>query len=210
MNFDGLIFDLDGTLWDCTENTTAAINRVYSARGLENRVSQHFIRSISGKTWSEFNDVLLNGIPAEQQEEVDQQLRSADVIAAQSQAIEALYPGVVEGLAKLFQHYSLFLVSNCGVEYLQGFFLGTGLGKYFKDSECYGRTGRPKAENIAELVARQNLKSPCYIGDTSGDEQSAAQAGIAFFHAAYGFGQPLGQPPRFESFARLVEYFLKA
>ena len=28
-----------------------------------------------------------------------------------------------------------------------------------------------------------------YVGDTSGDEAAAREAGIPFFHAAYGFGK---------------------
>ena len=45
-----------------------------------------------------------------------------------------------------------------------------------------------KADNIRLAVSRFNLKSPVYIGDTTGDEEAAADAGIPFIHAAYGFG----------------------
>ena len=31
--------------------------------------------------------------------------------------------------------------------------------------------------------------STCYVGDTPGDQKAAAQAGIPFIFASYGFGQ---------------------
>jgi phosphoglycolate phosphatase len=38
------------------------------------------------------------------------------------------------------------------------------------------------------LIARNELKSAVYVGDTASDAQSAIDAGIPFVYAAYGFG----------------------
>ena len=39
------------------------------------------------------------------------------------------------------------------------------------------------------VARRRGLHSPVYVGDTAMDEESAAEAGVPFIHAAYGFGR---------------------
>ncbi len=97
-------------------------------------------------------------------------------------------------LAELSRQSALFVVSNCQDGYIQAFFAGTGLGKYFTGFECAGRTGRPKGENIALVVKQYGLKRPVYVGDTMLDCVSAREAGVPFVHAAYGFGKVEGVP----------------
>ena len=91
-----------------------------------------------------------------------------------------LFPGEEEVLASLSGRYRLFIVSNCQDGYIEAFFQAHGLGKYFADFENPGRTGLPKADNIALVVERNGLKRPLYIGDTQGDYNAAA-FGSPFF-----------------------------
>lgn len=126
----------------------------------------------------------------------------------QALAAAALYPEVHSGLTSLAQHYRIYLVSNCSEWYLEKFLQHTTVGRLFIDCECFGRTNRPKHENIAAVVKRNQLQSPCYIGDTAGDEDAARQAGLTFYHAAYGFGRPTGRPQAFANFMELARYFL--
>lgn len=111
-----------------------------------------------------------------------------------------LFPGEDEVLASLSGRYRLFIVSNCQDGYIEAFFQAHGLGKYFADFENPGRTGLPKADNIALVVERNGLRRPLYIGDTQGDFDAAAKAGVPFLHAAYGFGQIDRPVPRAETF----------
>ena len=99
-----------------------------------------------------------------------------------------LFPGEEETLALLAARYPLFIVSNCQDGYIECFYKGNGLGRFFSGEECAGRTGLPKSENIRLAAARHGLKSPVYIGDTALDCASARDAGVPFLHAAYGFG----------------------
>ena len=80
-----------------------------------------------------------------------------------------LYPGVEQTLAALSARCPLFLVSNCQDGYIEAFFQAHGLGRYFTDYENPGRTGLPKADNIALVAERNGLRRPLYIGDTQGD-----------------------------------------
>ena len=116
----------------------------------------------------------------------------------------ALYPREEEALSALTRRYPLFVVSNCQDGYIQAFYQGTGLGKYFTDFESAGHTGLPKSENIALMVRRHALKHPVYVGDTALDRDSAQAAGVPFIHAGYGFGRVEGVPA-IQSLAQLPE-----
>ena len=101
--------------------------------------------------------------------------------------------------------YSLYIVSNCQNGYIQLFLRVNKLEAYFADIECQGRTGRPKADNIALVVERNALDKAFYVGDTLLDMQSADGAGVPFIHAAYGFGKPDRDTYRISSIAELTE-----
>ena len=100
-----------------------------------------------------------------------------------------LYPDVPQVLRALCKRYPLYIVSNCQDGYIEAFFQAHGLGRYFTDYENPGRTGLPKADNIALVAERNGLRRPLYIGDTQGDYDAASKAGVPFLHAAYGFGR---------------------
>lgn len=209
MNFDGLIFDLDGTLWDCSAASAAAYNQTYERFGIEKRVSAAFVQSISGRPASECDEILLADIPDELRGAVSNSFDDLELEEIRRYAPQALYPGVSSGLELLSERYSLLVVSNCGERYLDVFQRYASVGGLFKDSESYGRTKRLKHENIRAVVERQGLKRPCYIGDTAGDEAAARKAGVPFFYVSYGFGRPTGVPQgEFGSFGELVGYFL--
>lgn len=116
----------------------------------------------------------------------------------------------MEGLKALQPHYKLFVVSNCSEPYLDIFHRYTTIGDCILDSECFGRTEKPKCENIQAVVERQKLSSPCYIGDTASDEAAAAQAGVPFIHTSYGFRTVLSNPLEFASFMELSRYLVEA
>ena len=90
----------------------------------------------------------------------------------------------------------LFIVSNCQSGYIEAMLTAAGLafgeGQIFRDIECFGNTGKSKAENISILMERNKLskEKTVYIGDTELDRESSEKAGIAFIFAAYGFGSP--------------------
>ena len=209
MKFDGLIFDLDGTLWDCSKASAEAFNLAYERFGVDRCVSEDFVKSISGKPSSECDDILLSGIPDSIRRDVSRCFDELEIAAVQEHAPTALYEGVREGLCTLKHRYSLYVVSNCGEKYLGVFHQHTSVGSLFLDSECFGRTKRFKSENIRLLAERQKLVAPCYIGDTAGDEDAASKAGVPFFHAKYGFGVPNTSPLAFANFGELTRYFLE-
>ncbi len=192
--FDGILFDLDGTLWDATPEITHCWNLALQKHKVPRPpLTLEEIKSCMGLV---LDDIAQQRMPMLSREE--QQVVIQDCCAIEMDYLTAhgaaLFPREEETLAALAEKYPLFVVSNCQDGYIQAFYAGTGLGKYFKDFECAGRTGRPKSENIALMVERHGLKRPVYVGDTVLDCTSARDAGVPFLHAAYGYGAVPGVP----------------
>lgn len=208
-SFDAIIFDLDGTLWNTVPVCTRAWNEIIEQRKLPRApLTDKDMASIMGMTAEELKVALFPGID---KEEVDQVVthsfhRETEILRREG---SSLYKGVRQGLSELAKKYRLFLVSNCQEPYLDAFFEWSGFGNLFEDSECIGRTGRPKGDNISSVVQRNGLQKPVYVGDTAGDEKAARQAQVPFIFAQYGFGQAEAPDYEIASFAKLVDMMTK-
>ncbi len=202
--FDSILFDLDGTLWDAVPEITLCWNQAIREAGVERPpLTVEEVRSCMGMQIADIAARRLPGLTWERQQEV-----IAECCRIENEYLSAhgaaVYPGAEETLKELSRTCKLFVVSNCQDGYIQSFFAGTGLGKYFTGFECAGRTDKPKAENIALVVRQYGLNDPVYVGDTALDAKSAAAAGVPFIHAAYGFGTVEGAP-RLEKLSDLPE-----
>ena len=187
MKIDGIVFDLDGTLWDSTQVVSDSWGKTLRERfGADRWPDRNAVRSIMGMTADGIAAKLFSEYEERAVEICTQCIHGEnDYIAEHSGDI---YPGVEDMLRRLAGQYPLFIVSNCLDGYIQCFLKVSGFGKYFKDFECEGHTGLSKAGNI-QLICRRNLvKAPVYVGDTHMDEKSAADAGCPFIHVSYGFG----------------------
>ncbi len=186
---DSVLFDLDGTLWDassaCAEAWTASL-------GLMGRsdlaVTAAQARSFTGlpieTIFSRFFPTVGRNLLPRLLEIYQQQ--EAELMRSQG---GQLYPGTEDVLKVLHQSHRLFIVSNCFDGYIENFFRLTGLQSVFESYESLGRTGKPKAENIALVIRRHILGSPVYVGDTVHDAEAAKKNQIPFVFAAYGFGK---------------------
>ena len=187
MNIDGIIFDLDGTLWDScrvvSESWGETLRRVC---GTERGPGPEDVKSIMGMTAEEIAAALFSQYGERAEEICRQCIHGENAYIAQHGG--DLYPGVPEMLAALSKEYPLFIVSNCLEGYIECFLESSGFGPLFRDFACEGSTGLRKAGNIALIARRNGLKAPVYVGDTVMDERSAREAGCPFVFAAYGFG----------------------
>lgn len=199
---DGILFDLDGTLWDAVEGICTAWNRGLEKCGLPPVLTADQVRGCMGMLLEDIAAKLMPDLTPERRSEVMAvcAAEQADYLARYGGKV---YAGVEETLAVLAQRCPLFIVSNCQNGYIEGFLAVTGLGSYFTDFTCPGQTGKPKGENIALMVERHHLKHPVYVGDTQGDYNAASSAGVPFLHAAYGFGTIDRDVPRVERFTDL-------
>ena len=175
MYTDGIIFDVDGTLWDSTPIVAEAWTQAVLECGIKDRiVTAGELKQLFGKTMS----VIAASHFPEASKEVQEIILEKDIC----------YPDVREVIKQLAKTYDLYIVSNCQCGYIEQFLRKTQLEAYIKDIECFGNTGKNKGENIRLLVKRNSLKAPVYIGDTKGDCDASKEAGVPFIFASYGFG----------------------
>lgn len=183
----GIIFDLDGTLWDAGESIAVAWNQVIARRGLEKEtMTADHIHSIMGKTIEGIADALFSEFGELRMEITRECLEYENIYLAEHGG--ELFPQLEEVLKELSEEYSLYIVSNCEKGYIEGFLEYYGFGKYFKDFESHGNTSLPKGQNIRLVAERNELTDVVYIGDIQSDYNASKEAGVGFIHASYGFG----------------------
>ena len=204
--FDSIIFDLDGTLWDSTQNVVyawqAAINEVDF---LDVVMTQEKVRSITGMAYNVIFDMLFPELDPVQRSKV-MELCAKHEMSFLHKNGGVLYPDLESTLLYLAQKYRLFIVSNCQNGYIELFLDFSRFGEYFIGHQCYGTKGMPKADNIRDIVIDYNLQAPVYIGDTLGDYTSATKAGVPFIFANYGFGKvETGQIANISSLTELCD-----
>ena len=184
----GILFDLDGTLWDASETIAPAWNGWCRAHGVDRVFTPADCRSYCGKTLPEIAAVIFPEAEPAWREAVVEGCCEAECIPLAEHG-GRLYPCTEAVLERLHEEYFLAVVSNCGLGYIEAFFSGNHTGKYFDDSENAARTGLSKGENIRLVMERNGIEQAVYVGDTAGDQAAARIAGIPFIHAAYGYGK---------------------
>lgn len=205
MKFDGIIFDLDGTLWDSTAEVAKTWTSVIAKYNLNRKeVTVEDLKPCMGKLLDEIASILLPELdPKKQMQVIKECCEYENEYLGEYGA--TLYDKLEDTLKELSKNHKLFIVSNCQDGYIECFFKAHKLDKYFIDYECPGRTGLPKGENIKLIVERNNLKNPVYVGDTQGDANAAKLANVPFIFAKYGFGNIDEFFNSIESFDELLE-----
>lgn len=183
----GIIWDLDGTMWDSGEWVSVAWNEYCAAHGIDRRFTPDDCRSYCGKTLEQIAQVVFPDAEPSWRNRVIVACCDAECIPLSIHGGK-LYEGLEQILAQLHREYHMSVVSNCGLGYIEAFYSGNHMRQYFDDEENAARTGLGKAGNIRLVMQRNGLDHAVYIGDTQGDRQAAEEAGVAFVYAAYGFG----------------------
>lgn len=199
----GILFDLDGTLWDSSKEVAEAwviASKEFPA--MEHPVTTEVIQSVMGKPSDEIADIIFAEFPR------DERMKLLDYcFEVENRYIREhggqLFEGLEEMLAALKQKYHLYIVSNCQIGYIEAFLEYYGLGGYFDDFESFGATGRQKGENIRLVVERNHLERAVYVGDTQMDYDSAIYAGLPFIHARTGYGTVREEVSYIECLAQL-------
>lgn len=206
---DGIIFDVDGTLWDSTDSVAESWNMAIRENSdMDLTIDSEILSRVFGKTMTEIADTLFPSLPPRERMEFldicyDYENRYLEECPGD------MYEGVQETIRKLAERYPLFIVSNCQCGYIEVMLKTSGLGPYIKDHLCFGQTQTPKGKTIRTLMERNSLKDVVYVGDTQGDADACAEAGIPFIFAAYGFGSVRESAMQIERFSDLCSIYLK-
>ena len=208
MPFDGLILDVDGTLWDSTSIVADAWTKAVRENGCEDlTITADMLKQLFGKTMNVIADLLLPKLSAEERCHIMDVCCKYEHRALEENECHICYSKVVDTIQTLSEKLPVFIVSNCQSGYIELFLEKTKLSSYIKDIECFGNTGKKKGENIRLLMERNHLKHPVYVGDTQGDRDASDEAEIPFIFASYGFGNVEvkdGQIDEFSEFLHLI------
>lgn len=186
---DGIIFDIDGTLWDSTESVAKAWNHaIIEHANLDLHLTGISLMPLFGKTMDEIEAALFPDFtPAKREELGNACYEYENKFLYEEPGI--LFPHVKEVFQTLSKSHNIYIVSNCQCGYIEAFLQTTGLESYIKDSLCFGQTNLPKGKTIRILMERNHLQNVVYVGDTQGDYDACQMAEIPFIYASYGFGQ---------------------
>jgi len=184
----GIIFDLDGTLWDSAQAVVDSWNVVIdSLPDFHKRITVADMESLMGKTMDDIAFTYFDTVSKERALEILQACMDYE-----NEYLEGvggiLYPNLQEVLEDLSKDYFLAIVSNCQSGYIEAFLKFHKLEQYFDDFECFGNTKQEKDANIRTVVERNHLDKAVYVGDVLGDYLSTTKAGLPFIWACYGFG----------------------
>lgn len=208
MRADGIIFDVDGTLWDSTEIVAGAWNQAIIEEGITDvHLTGEILKGLFGKTMDVIARNILPEATEEQRERILERCCRYEHEALAASEEDITYPQVIEVMQTLAERYPLFIVSNCQSGYIELFLEKTGLGKFVTDMECFGNTKRPKGENIRSVADRNGLDFPVYVGDTLGDYEACEIAKIPMIFAGYGFGEAPDAEAEIGQFQELLEIF---
>ncbi|MCR5250789.1 MAG: HAD family hydrolase [Lachnospiraceae bacterium] len=205
MKADAVLLDVDGTIWDTTPLVAEAWSKALAAEGYERRVTAEELKGLFGKPMNVIADEMLPELTAEERYRLMDVCTEYEEKALEENERDISYPGVVATIKKLSEKIPVCIVSNCQSGYIELAMDKLGITEYIADTECYGDTGKYKAENIRLVMERNGFRKPVYVGDILGDEEAAHAAGIAFIHAAYGFGSAKEPEAVIGSFPELLE-----
>lgn len=208
----GVIFDMDGTVWDSSANVAKAWTEKIQEAGYQDKfVTREDIQSVMGKPMDVIADTLFpytkKGPERDNLRSLCENYENAYLRANGGE----LYNGIFETWAKLKEMgYHIYIVSNCQEGYIESFlgYYEIAYGKtedLVEDIECYGNNLKQKDENIRLLVERNGLTAACYVGDIQSDYDATHKAGLPFIHAKYGFGTINTEVPFINSFEELIK-----
>ena len=199
----GIIFDVDGTLWDSTEMVAVAWNKVIKDEGIEHKeLEEKDLKKEFGKPMEAIGESLFPEMPKDEMMKLmEKMLKYENELVAVGPCV--IYNGVPETIKALSKKYPLYIVSNCQDGYIEAFLKNSGLGGYFKDFTCPAYTGRLKGENIRIIMERNGLDEAVYVGDTQGDANACKEAEVPMIFASYGFGEVEGEYPSIRAFTEL-------
>lgn len=202
----GILFDLDGTLWDSSGEVAISWSEALKKHSdLELEITTEMIQSVMGKSMTDIADIFFKKYDIETRRKLLEHCCEEENEYIRRHGGQLL-PGLQETLQQLQkQGYHLYIVSNCQVGYIEAFLDFHKLGMYFDDFESFGGTGREKSYNIRLVTERNHLDLAVYVGDTQGDYLAATEAGISFIHARTGYGKVEADVPYIEELSQLPE-----
>ena len=205
MNYESLIFDIDGTLWDSRALVAEGYNLQLRAEGLEHLcITAEDLKPLFGKVMTEIADAIFFSIPEDARYDLMERCMATENRYLRENPCRIGYPGVRETVAELSKKHRLFIVSNSQCGYPELCMEKLGLTPYIEGHLCFGDTGTSKGKTIRTLMEKHHIGTCAYVGDTQGDYEATLEADVPFLWCSYGFGTPDGYAEKVDSFEELL------
>lgn len=205
---DGIILDIDGTIWNTTGVVSGAWNKAIADCGYDAALTDPAsLQKEFGKPMNVIADDLWPNLTQEQKDILMEKCCQREQEAIKENQEDIAYPKVRQTIEALAKKFKLYIVSNCQSGYIELTAQKNKIADFIKDHECYGDTGMGKADNLRDLVRRNGIKAPVYVGDTQGDADACREAGVKFVFASYGFGSVQEFAAKVDRFDQLLDLF---
>jgi len=189
MNFDTVIFDLDGTLLNTIDDLTDSVNYALNVCGFPTRS----VDEIRGFVGNGIRRTLKRAAPENTSDEIQSKMYRlfGECYLAHCADKTRPYDGITGMLKKLNEHgIKSAIVSNksdAAVKKLSDIFFGGLISAAAGD--CDSRQRKPAPDSVFYVMEQLGSgKSSCiYCGDSEVDIMTAANAGIPCISAAWGF-----------------------
>ena len=142
MEFESLIFDIDGTLWDSRELVAEGWNDRLRAEGYGHLcVTAEGLTALFGKTQKELAEAMFSSLPEEERMPLMERCMDREQRYLVENPCQVGYPGVKETLEELSKTHRLFIVSNCEKGYPEICMEKLGITHLFSGHLCFTTPG---------------------------------------------------------------------
>lgn len=185
---DGVIFDVDGTLWDSTDVVKDAWNEAIMKAGYPHpNITATRLKGLFGLPMDDIIKDIMPELSSEGRQKIEPLVYKYEHEFLEQRPGE-LYPKIIEVMREISRKIPVYIISNCQAGYVELFMKTWNIEDIIVDHLCPADTGMLKAENIMALTKKYDMKSPIYVGDTIMDQNACIKAKCPFCYAAYGFG----------------------
>lgn len=186
--FDGIIFDVDGTLWDSTDVVKDAWNAAIVEAGYPfPNITADRLKGLFGLPMVDIIEDIMPQLNEQERIELEPRVyKYEDEFLQKTPGV--LYEGIVDTIRKIAKSTPVYIISNCQAGYIELFMEKTDTASCIKDFSCPAYTGKLKADNIKLMIEKHSIKNPLYVGDTIMDQKACITADCPFCFAEYGFG----------------------